>query len=294
MPGTPRHPQPLLEVRVRDLALEPPLTTLCAGYELGEWRSTHLAKHVLRWLPEFALKYSEWRGLDASDAVDLIGKAAQSIYNSDKYQNRGEFGEIFLHAIVRQCEGSIPAITKYFYKDSNNDTVKGFDAVHVVEADGGLELWLGEVKFYDDLKRAVRDVLDELEKHLKRNYLRSEFTAITNKIDDEWDKAASLRDLIAHNVSLDKIFKAVCVPILLTYDSDCIRANTCLSEEYTKSLEAEVRSNWERFAKAYRTLIDEKKLPETIRVRLYLLPLHTKTILVREMDEVLKKCQAIY
>ena len=34
------------------------------------------------------------------------------------------------------------AISKVFFKDSPNDTVKGFDAVHVVESLDGLELWL--------------------------------------------------------------------------------------------------------------------------------------------------------
>lgn len=51
--------QPLLTVVVHDLALAPPLTGLCAGYELGKWRLDALADHLLEALPEFCLTYSE-------------------------------------------------------------------------------------------------------------------------------------------------------------------------------------------------------------------------------------------
>jgi len=63
---------------------------------------------------------------------------------SDKYKKRGEIGELLLHVICREVFKTYPAITKYFYKDSANNTVKGFDAVHVVVGGDGLELWLGE------------------------------------------------------------------------------------------------------------------------------------------------------
>jgi hypothetical protein len=62
--------------------------------------------------------------------------------STDKYQKRGEIGELLLHVICREVFKTYPAITKYFYKDSSNNTVKGFDAVHVVVTKTGLELWL--------------------------------------------------------------------------------------------------------------------------------------------------------
>ena len=73
--------------------------------------------------------------------------------------------------------------SEIFYKDAPNDTVKGFDAVHVVEASDGLELWLGEVKLYKDIVSAVRDVENELKQHTTISYLRSEFAAIWRKVD---------------------------------------------------------------------------------------------------------------
>lgn len=280
------HPDPFLEIRTERLDITPMLTGWCVGYELGEWRSQQLAKHLLTWLPEFALRYSEWRGLGAHNALQLIGKAAASIYTSDKFQKRGEFGEILLHVMIRQRFKSVPAISKYYYKDSSNDTVKGFDAVHVVGDSDTWELWLGEVKFYDSISNAIRDVVAELQEHTQRDYFRSEFSAITNKIDDDWSDASKLRELINQNTSLDRIFKAVCIPVLLTYDSDAIKNYDIVCDDYTKAFEEEVLR--------YHSLFASKKLPGNVIIRLFLMPLKEKKALVQQMDGVLKACQAAF
>ena len=282
----PNQPQPFLEVRAERLDVTPPLTAWCAGYELGEWRSCGLAKHLLHWLPEFALKYSEWAGLHSGNLVELLSKAVASIYKSEKYAKRGEFGEILLHVMIRQRFNSTPAISKYFYKDSSNDTVKGFDAVHVVGEPGEWELWLGEVKFYSDIHKAVADVIEELKGHMQRDYLRSEFTAITNKLDNSWGEAAKLRELLHQNTSLDKIFEKVCIPVLLTYDSHAIGAHTSVCEEYQRAFEKEVFN--------YHDLFASKQLPTNVLVRLFLLPLKEKAALAKQMDEELKRWQSAF
>lgn len=286
MDDPPLHPDPFLEVRVENFDLYPALTAWCAGYELGEWRSRQLAHHLLDWLPEFALKYSEWRGLGAHNARQLLGRAARSIYTSDKYQKRGEFGEILLHVMIRQRFNSVPAISKYYYKDSSNDTVKGFDAVHVVSDSEKWELWLGEVKFYDNIYGAVADVVSELQDHTERDYLRSEFIAIANKLDDKWGEAAKLHDLLNENTSLDKIFSSICIPVLLTYDSDAVKSNTSICDDYRAAFEAEVLH--------YRSFFAGKSLPKNVIVRLFLMPLQEKKTLVKQMDEALKACQAAF
>jgi hypothetical protein len=160
-----KHPAPLLKVRVSDFEAEPWLVAMCAGYENGEWREDQLIEHAMEWLPEFSLKYSEWSSLGAANAVKLVRKAAKAIYNTENFKSRGEFGELFLHMILRQVFGTIPAICKMHYKDSRNDTVKGFDCVHVVSKEEVLELWIGEVKFYKKINAAIRDVVKELFEH---------------------------------------------------------------------------------------------------------------------------------
>jgi hypothetical protein len=243
----------------------------------------------MKWLPEFALKHSEVEGLGASNALELIAKAAKSVYASEKYQNRGEFGELLLHVALRQCFKTLPAISKYFYKDSRNDTVKGFDAVHAVASEASLELWLGEVKFYDDIARAIADVIVEIEKHLQRDYLRDEFAAITNKIDDSWPHADKLKKLLHPDTSLDEVFDCVCIPALLTYDSPVVGGFFEVSAEYKARFEEEIRKHHASFS----AKLSKKALPEKLRIHLFLLPLREKASLVAALDEALKRVQEV-
>lgn len=288
MPAFPPHPTPFLEVRVHKL--EPPqgVTGLCAGYEQHVWREKQLASHLMKWLPEFALKHSELVGLGADNAVELIAKAAKSIYASDKYKSRGEFGELLLHVVLRQCFKTLPAISKYFYKDSRNDTVKGFDAVHVVASTDFLELWLGEVKFYNTIGSAISDVVEEIEAHLERDYLRDEFAAITNKIDNDWPHADRLKLLLHPDTSLDTIFDNVCIPVLLTYDSPVVKSFCEVSAEFKVSFSTEILTHYTAFKQKVTTA-----LPPRVRVHIFLLPLREKKSFVASLDEALKCLQAI-
>jgi hypothetical protein len=280
-PTSPPHPDVFLDVRVHELTPPPGLTALCAGYEGKKWRCDQLADHLIEWLPEFALKHEERARFGAHNGVALMRQAARSIYTSAKYVNRGEAGELLLHIAMRQVFGTVPAIAKYYYKDAANDTVKGFDAVHVVPSRAGLELWLGEVKFYDDAARAIRDVVKELKFHTDRNYMRAECAFIANKIDPTWPHAKSLKQLLHSNTSMDKIFATVCIPVLLTYDSGTIARHTTVTSKFTSELEAEVRKHHKSFC--------AKSLPATIRLHLILVPLGVKAALVKAFDDRLRR-----
>ena len=213
----PAPPAPFLTAIIHDLVANPPIAALCAGYEAGEWRGKALAEHVMEWLPEFSLSADELKTFAPGTAVRLIKKAARLVYQTPKYGRRGEFGELFLHIALRQIYGSIPAISKIFWKDSVNTTVKGFDAVHVIADGASLELWLGEVKFYEDGNSAITDVAKELVDHTKTDYLRNEFMLITNKLDPGSPHHKKLSLLLDPNTSLDDVFDAACIPILITY-----------------------------------------------------------------------------
>jgi hypothetical protein len=237
-------PTPFLEVRVRRLDLAPALIGLCVGYEGGRWRSKELVDHVMEWLPDFALNYTERRSFGADSAVRLIRAAARSIYKTKKFENRGEFGELFLHIAIRQVFDTVPAISKMYYKDSDNSTVKGFDGVHVVVTPSTLELWLGESKFYDNISRAIADVVAELKDHTEALYLRREFATIHA----HWPHADRLKKLLDPNTSLDSVFDAVSIPVLLTYDSSAINNHEKITEEYIREFSAEVEHYRETFA----------------------------------------------
>ena len=276
-----KYPDPLLKARVSDFEAEPWLVAMCAGYENGEWREDQLIEHAMEWLPEFSLKYSELSSLGHSNAMKLIRKAAKAIYNTEKFKSRGEFGELLLHIILRQVFGTLPAVCKMYYKDSRNDTVKGFDCVHVVSKEEVLELWLGEVKFYKEINSAIRDVVEELVEHTKRDYLRDEFTAITNKIDETWPQSEKLKMLLNENSSLDDIFNSVSIPVLLTYESNAINSHKKVTNDFEAAFENEVRENWEKFK--------GKELPDCIGIILILFPLRSKAEMQQKLHKELQK-----
>ena len=283
MLSDPPRPDGFLEFHVHRLRVEPGLTAACVGYEQGMWRREQFADHILEWLPEFALSPNEANSLRTNNAVSLIRKAAKAIYATDKYRYRGEFGELLLHILMRQAFDTIPAISKIFYKDNANDTVKGFDAVHVLNSTPKLELWLGEAKFYGDISSAIRDVIKELEDHTKRDYLRAEFALIGNKIEDSWPGAEALRELIHRNRSLDEVFARLCIPVLLTYDSPTVNEYDVVSSSYICNFKAETERYYDTFRNA--------GLPIGVRIHLFLLPLAKKAELVRALHERLTKWQ---
>lgn len=282
----PKPPEPFLAVKVHDLNANPQIAALCAGYEAEQWRATQLAEHVMEWLPEFCLNAQEVKSLHSGNALRMIREAARRVYQTEKYKNRGEFGEIFLHIALRQIYSSIPAISKIYFKDSVNSTVKGFDAVHVVRNDSTLELWLGEVKFYSDYNSAITDVIKELIEHTKYDYLRTEKMLLLSKIDTESSFYSELSKLLDPNTSLDDIFDCACIPILITYNSKTLKKHRKTTDEFNEELKNEILEiNKKMFDK-----ISEAKLPP-IKVHLFLLPLQDKSILIDALDKELKGLQ---
>lgn len=275
----------MLEIVLHNVDASRPITGLCAGYEQKQWRALALAEYLMESMPDFCLTYSEYKRIDHDSAMKLIRRAAKLIYKTKKFKNRGEFGELLLHVALKATMKTLPAVSKIYYKDSSNETVKGFDAVHVVAGENGLELWLGEVKFYSDIASAIRDVSDELEKHLDADYLKSEFLLILNKIDDAWPHAAELKLLLDEKTSLDEVFKSFCIPVLLTYDGATTCGHDELSDAYKEALSAEFLEIQKRFNK--------KNVAVPHKIHLFLVPLSTKTALLEILDGKLRAMQSI-
>ncbi len=265
---------------------------LCAGFERGEWRNDQLADHVMEWLPEFALTYSELNDIGHHNAVRMTKKAAITVYQTEKYGLRGEFGELLLHIAIRQIYHTVPAVSKIYYKCAVNKTVEGFDAVHVVNNDGELELWIGETKFYNDLSRAIRDVSIEIVDHLETDYLRSEFLLIKNKIDPSWPEADSLKTLLEENVSLDEVFNKACIPVLLTYNSNAVKKSTKSDEDYLEILKVEIEKGYKRMRdRLSQDYTDRFGTALPITVHIILIPLKEKVKLIKALDSRLKELQ---
>ena len=257
----------------------PTLLTLCAGYESGKWRANQFAEHLIEWLPEFCLKYSEILGLGSHNAVRLLKSAATNVYSTNKFEKRGEVGELILHVVIRQVFNTAPLVSKIFYKDSSNDTVKGFDSVHIVKNREIFELWLGEVKLYTDFNLATRDVCAELKTHCVNDYLRKEFTAICNKLDDKHPYSKEVTSLLSKNTSLDKIFTHIVFPVLITYESNSVGCHTSICDEFIEKLKVETGEFFEYF---------KDKIPDVKPlVHLITVPLGSKAELITAFDKEL-------
>lgn len=286
------HPDNFLSVifhQVQDIGDD---LALCAGFERGQWRSDQLADHMMEWLPEFALNYSELQDIGHSNALRMIKKAAKIVYQTEKYGRRGEFGELLLHIAIRQIYETLPAVSKIYYKSGANDTVKGFDAVHVVRAGDGLELWIGETKFYKTLSKAIYDVSKEIVDHLETDYLKSEFILIKNKVDLSWPEAEELNELLHENKSLDDVFKRICIPVLLTYNSAVINASEQSDDDYKSKIEEELRAAYSNLRAKISSQYKEKFSEDfAITVHVIFVPLKEKQQLIETLDKRLKALQ---
>lgn len=261
----------------------PNLHGICAGFENRLWRKDQLVNYLFEYLPEFALTHTEFSNFSGENAIAKIRQVVANLYQSEKFKSRGEFGELLLHAIIRETYNTIPAISKMYYKDGPNETVKGFDAVHVVAAEDSLELWLGEVKFYKNITSAIKDVIEELKQHIEVRYVKNEFMAIVNKIDSAWPHAEKLKSLLNPYTSLDDVFSNTCIPVLLTYDSAILAKHTQKCDEYIVEISKEFIKLHQKFSEKL------GKFPLTIH--LFLLPLNTKEELMKSLENKLKTWQ---
>ena len=233
------------------------------------------------WLPDFAIRHDDLpeKIETITDFRKLIETAAKRVYDTKKSENRGELGEILLHAICRQFSGTFPTISKVYYKTSSNDVVKGFDLVHTrYDAKGQeLQLWLGEAKFYKNGTRAVTDAIRSISDHLDAGFLTSEKILLGGKISKDTPGYSKLEWLFEKETPLDNIFERLIVPVLIAYDSKSASQYEDGST-YDKSISAEIKTFQKRF---------KEKLPPDISVYCFYVPMDSKTELVKAFDKKL-------
>lgn len=283
-------PKKFLQPRVHVVTPEdvPPVMAMCAGYDEKEWRAETLAKHLCKWIPEWAFRYGEREDLSFGTMMEMARRAALKVYTSTQYERRGEFGELMLHAVIRHEFKTVPAVSKIYFKDSANDVVKGFDCVHVSSRPcGKLDLWLGEAKFYVNVGQAVAAAAKDLRDHLERDYLREEFAFICDKLDDKFTLRDEIRALLDEERALDEIVASLRLPVLVAYDSQCIADHESVCAEYEAALEAEAEAVREKLIEN----LGKKPPPRDVSIELILLPVEDKTKLITLLDKELRQWQ---
>lgn len=255
----------------------------CAGFELKAWRCVPFAEHLIEWLPEYALPEDELAVTHANMYVKLK-QAAVRVYTSEKYKKRGEAGEITLHAICRDYFGTTPISNRVFYKSASNDVVKAFDMVHArFPKAGGVELWLGESKLYQDTVDAITEALKSVTEHLERGFLKEQKLILGPQIPKTTPRYDELMDLFEPQTSLDKFISSGVFVIGILSNSKACASATQITPAYKAALEKEFTTISDRLAKS--------GLIQTIRVVLIYVPLADKDGFVAAFDKKLKGLQ---
>ena len=230
---------------IKEIINDSDISAYIVGYDIDNdgnyiYRLSNLISVLTEAIPEFA--FGVYGNLIPENSVRAVKDAAKSIYKidsfnkiknlcdenkcltddiGDKYLRRGEFGELILHVILRSYKGTIPLLSKIYFKDSYGTAVHGFDAVHVHE--GSKSLWLAESKIYQDGKTGVKKLIEDLHNHLNIDYLHDEFSIISKKIelfgDEDIPERKYWLDLLSRNVRLMDILNHITIPLLCTYES---------------------------------------------------------------------------
>lgn len=254
------------------------------GFEENRFRLMPLVDIIRKVIPEFALGPHVGNSAALTDIVDLLSDAAKTVYLTNKYERRGEFGELILHLLLRDFCGTVPLVSKIYFKDSINHAVHGFDSVHVSEADGQKRrLWLGESKLYADGKAGVAELARDVANHIAADYLRSEFTLVSRKIPADFKDVHHWRALMDKHQKLDKIYSSIVIPLVCTYTSPLFETHTEESEAYFSDFEKEMRALLDHF--------EDKCIQTDVELLLMLLPVESKSELNSALDDRLRAMQ---
>ena len=257
----------------------------------------------------------KWTYVDEDSVLD-----DEELKAEEKYKKRGEFGELILHVILRDCFSTTPLISKIFFKDTDGVTVHGFDAVHIgpeLPTMTNPSLYLGESKIYyrakgEAGKFGIQDLIEDIKSHFKCDFLKREFAIISKKRDaypnienykDENTKKVfenylkqkeywhtTLQAISEGKYRFDDFLPSVTIPLICTYQSK-------LFEKYDTDSHPDFKSEFESEANALKTIFDnllraieiEKGEPikTNLNIILILIPIPSKKELIKMLHQKL-------
>lgn len=272
----------VLEERISEATLR----AYNVGFDQNKFRLEPLVDLLADVIPEFSLGFHEGTQITLSELRQKLKEAATRVYTTEKYKKRGEFGELILHLLLRDYHGTIPLISKIYFKDADNVTVHGFDGVHVVsEEDGTKKLWLGESKLYKSGKDGVKELAKDLVNHLQADYLRREFSLLETRLPEGMDDIEHWRRLFHRHRKLDEVMDNIVIPMVCTYSSDLYKNHNDNTAEFLNDFVNECKELEKVFL--------DKKIETDVEVILMLLPVEDKDLLIQGLDTRLKHMQVI-
>lgn len=252
---------------------------LCPDFELGSWRFKKLAEHVFDWLPDVALRPKERLAM-LYEPNKTLAMSCRRLFDTDDPSKRGEVGEVILHAACRQEFKTAPFVARLFYKMRTNDSVTSVDVVHVLmNPKGGLELWLGEAKLYDDVASAKYKALKSIEPLWDPEFLHEMKAFIGPKVDEQAPHGNELTWLFEEETSLDELVSRIVIPICIAADFDPTAAAIKRDASYLKRVEDEVAG--------IRTYMEER-VPANINFVVIFVPMDCKAKLEEAVNTRVK------
>ncbi len=295
---------------------ETELSTYLVGFDLNDngdsaYRLNSLIKILIKAIPEFSMGcFGNGRAVSQLDVMDVAIESAKAMYKidvfqkvrdiygngneiddqvADRYLRKGEFGELILHVLLRDFKNTIPLISKVYFRDSFGTAVHGFDAVHIQP--DTRTLWLGESKIYKDGKMGIKALIQDIQEHIERDYMESEFSILSRKVKlfDDIPEREYWLNLLNSTTSLKEQLENITIPLLCTYESD----------NFTKFNDEKLQSFIDEYEKEVRLLKDYfdsnnvHKLKSRMNIILLLFPIQSKKELVSGMHRNLSMLQSI-
>ena len=256
---------------------------------------------VMRYLPEYAMG-DEPAPSSIIDIVPYLKEAAKSVIKVKKiaeikkyidedipyeqwdqeilkiYMSKGIFSELILHFLLRSIHNTTPLISKIYFKDSFAHEAHGFDSVHVSSDN---KLWLGETKFYNDSKRGISALIEDLNVHFKHDYLKEQFLIINRALSHKNPEREAWVKKLQSATRLEEKLEMVVVPLLCIYEDSF--ATTVIEAinrgTNTDALVLEHISAMQKYFEKNNTFVHQDRL----QTLLILLPVECKKRLVAEM-----------
>lgn len=211
-------------------------------YESGICRQKDLVNLIRDTVIFFALTPKELSTLNAETSAKLIARAWGRISDRPHYM-KGDYGELLLFLILEVFYPARKFVTKVRLRTSKGDEIKGYDCAHFsIEDDGEICLWLGEAKFHQSFSSALTKAKESINDHITIKSIKDELSILEGNIDIQGEEAVKLEEFLNSGLSIDNMkFK---VPVLLTYDSNSVKSNNSICDEFRKQLTAELNDKY--------------------------------------------------
>lgn len=282
------------EIIVDDLLIDNGmLLSLANDFESYKWRDDKFMHFILNNL--------QYAALSAKERDSMIEKPynalAKAISNLNLKEIGGEIGEIFLYGIMQQYYQALPIVPKIFYKQNPKDEVKGADSIHITINDNICYLWLGESKFYTNLKKAFKDALESVKILLSEDKLKRENSMITNlrDLDDIAEKHNNHKSIIINfknflesNYSIDDLKKILHIPISIIYQCEKTANTKELNADYKKTIKEFHENESKNFLDEIIQELEDIPYIEKIQFHIILFPVPDKNQLVKNIINKMK------